>query len=123
MGWRPVAWVRHKLRSLRERDFPGSPVVENPHFHCQGTASIPGQGAKALHAVQCGQKKRGRGGWSSVVTEQGGSCPPGVGMKAVKLDPEPRELKLRWLMDRGGRIHGRKARTDRGTLFCRLLAV
>lgn len=58
-----------------------------------------------------------------MVTEQGGSCPPGAGMKEVKLDPEPRELKLRWLMDWGGRIHGRKAKTDKGMLFCRLLAV
>ena len=53
MAWRPMAWVRYNLRSLRERGFPGSLVVENPHFHCWGTASIPGQGAKTLHAVQC----------------------------------------------------------------------
>ena len=44
-------------------------------------------------------------------------------MKEVKLDPEPREIKLRWLIDWGGRIHGRKAKTDKGMLFCRLLAV
>ena len=60
VGWRPIAWVRYNLRSLRERDFPGSLVVENPHLHCRGTGSIPGQGAKTLHAVQCGQKKRDR---------------------------------------------------------------
>ena len=44
-------------------------------------------------------------------------------MKAVKRDPEPGELKLRWLMGWGGRIHGRKAKTDKGMLFCCLLAV
>ena len=27
-------------------DFPGSPVIKIPHFHCRGVGSIPGLGPK-----------------------------------------------------------------------------
>ena len=37
-------------------DFPGGPVVRTLRFHCRGTGSIPGQGAKILHATWLSQK-------------------------------------------------------------------
>ena len=33
-------------------EFPGSPVVRTPHFHCQGAGSILGQGTKIPQAAQ-----------------------------------------------------------------------
>ena len=40
------------------RDFPGGPVVTTPLFNAGGVGSIPGQGTKIPHAMQCGQKKK-----------------------------------------------------------------
>ena len=37
------------------RDFPGSPVVKTPSFHCPEHGSVPGQ-SKILHAMWCSQK-------------------------------------------------------------------
>ena len=34
-------------------NFPGSPMVKTPHFHCKG--STPSQGTKIPQAVQHGQ--------------------------------------------------------------------
>ena len=36
-------------------------VVKSPRFHCRDMDSIPGQGTKIPHTVQCG-KKNGVGG-------------------------------------------------------------
>ena len=33
------------------RDFPGSLVVDPPHFHCRGAGAAPGWGANIPHAV------------------------------------------------------------------------
>ena len=40
-------------------DFPGSPVVKTPHFHCTGHrfTGSPGQRSKIPHAVWYNQKK------------------------------------------------------------------
>ena len=32
-------------------DFPGSPVIKTPRFHCQGHGLIPGQEATSLNAT------------------------------------------------------------------------
>ena len=32
-------------------DFLGGPVVQTPCFQCRGVGSVPGRGAKILHAV------------------------------------------------------------------------
>ena len=50
-------WDYIKLKSFC-REFPGSPVVMTQHFHCQSSGLVPGQGAKILQAVQCGQKNK-----------------------------------------------------------------
>ena len=34
------------------RDFPGGPVVKTSSFNAGGVGSIPGQGAKTLHALR-----------------------------------------------------------------------
>ena len=39
-------------------DFPGSPVVKTPCFHCRGKGSIPGWGTKLLHAVVQPKEKK-----------------------------------------------------------------
>ena len=39
-------------------DFPGGPVIKNPHFHGRGKGSIPGRGTKIPQAVCCGQKTK-----------------------------------------------------------------
>ena len=44
------------------RDFPGSPMVRTPPFHCWGdemggTGSVPGQDTKILHAIRHSQKQ------------------------------------------------------------------
>ena len=40
----------HQKKKIR--DFPGSPVVKTPRFHCRGRGfDIPGQGTKIPHAV------------------------------------------------------------------------
>ena len=44
------------LNMDRKQEFPGGPVVGTRHFHCGGLGSIPGQGTKIPHAMQCGQK-------------------------------------------------------------------
>ena len=41
-------------------DFPGSPVVKMYTFTAWGTGSISGWGAKILHAMWHGQKKKGK---------------------------------------------------------------
>ena len=53
------------LRSM-VRDFPGSPVVKTPCFHCKGLGFDLGLGAKILHATQNSQKglKKKKKGWS-----------------------------------------------------------
>ena len=54
-----VRFEREVDRQLDKKsfgDFPGSPVVRTPSFHCGGskggTGSIPGRGIKILHAVR-----------------------------------------------------------------------
>ena len=42
----------------KNRDIPGEPAVNTPRFHWRGTGSIPGQGTKIPHAVQCKQTKK-----------------------------------------------------------------
>ena len=39
-------------------DFPGGPVVKTLRFQCRGMGSIPGQGTKIPHSVQCSQKTK-----------------------------------------------------------------
>ena len=37
-------------------EFPGGPVVKNPHFQCKGYGSNPWSGNEIPHAKWCGQK-------------------------------------------------------------------
>ena len=49
-------------------DFPGSPVVKTPCFHCrgQGFHLIPGQGTKILHAKWHGHTHTHTQSWMSI---------------------------------------------------------
>ena len=63
-------------------DFPVGPVVKALWSHCAGgVGSIPGQGTKIPHAVQCGQeqqkKRMGEGDEIRVVVSLQ-ECPRGV---------------------------------------------
>ena len=42
----------HSLWKMMRGDFPGGPVVKTPPSSAGGTGSIPGWGAKILHALQ-----------------------------------------------------------------------
>ena len=46
----------YRLRDLRNRDFPGSPVVKNLPSNARAMGSIPGQGTIIPHAM--GQLER-----------------------------------------------------------------
>ena len=55
-------WLLHKqvlipVSKLFFRECPGSPVVRNWHFHCQGPGLIPGQGTKISWVLCHSQKK------------------------------------------------------------------
>ena len=45
-GITPLSLSFHICNTGIIRDFPGSPGVKTPHFHCRDTGLIPGQGAK-----------------------------------------------------------------------------
>ena len=49
--------VQH-LNKTNNWEFPGSPVVRTPHFHCQGWGLIPGWGTKIPQIAWHGQKKK-----------------------------------------------------------------
>ena len=38
-------------QKMGRRDFPGGPVVKNPHSNAGDAGSIPGRGTKIPHAV------------------------------------------------------------------------
>ena len=42
----------------RKWEFPGSPVVRTPSFHCRGAGLIPGWETKILHAARSSQRKK-----------------------------------------------------------------
>ena len=50
------AWG-YAFKTSGSREFPGSPVVGTPCFHCQGLGLIPGRGTKIPQAALCSQKK------------------------------------------------------------------
>ena len=54
----PVFHLRSWDRNEYEREFPGSPVVRTPCFHCRGLGSVLGQGTKIPQAAQCSQKEK-----------------------------------------------------------------
>ena len=41
---------------MHARDVPGGPTVETLGFQCRGAGLIPGQGARILNGMNCGQK-------------------------------------------------------------------
>ena len=48
--WIVKRTLAYSVRAAPKRqslDFPLSPVVKMPHFHCGGSGSIPGQGTKS----------------------------------------------------------------------------
>ena len=65
---RQVKFIR--LTNVRNGawDFPGSPVLRTPRFHCGTRDSIPGQGTKIPQAVQSGQNKQTKKTWSLNLT-------------------------------------------------------
>ena len=48
--WLTLEFANHACKNVKDREFPGSPVVRTPRFH--------GPGTKILQATQRGQKKK-----------------------------------------------------------------
>ena len=48
--------VKWEAGFKKKRNFPGTPLIKTPCFHCRGMSSIPGPGTKIPHATRYGQK-------------------------------------------------------------------
>ena len=38
-----IIYNEYNLKSKNQQEFPGGPIVQTLHIHCQGPKSIPGQ--------------------------------------------------------------------------------
>lgn len=93
-------WKSFHLK-LQVREFPGSPAVGTPHFHCwKGAGSIPGLGTKILHAPWQGPKNKKKKenvcvSWLWWWRESPLPCPPHLGEKGMV--PQGSQVNEKWM--------------------------
>ena len=94
---------RNQQEIQNQRDFPGSPVVKTPNFHCRGRGSMPGWGIKIPCASWCKERKKvgraeehrmGSGGAPALAGQRGWSARGRMGRQLLLPFYKPQSSHL-----------------------------